>query len=128
MRNRAKCKLCKSVIESFLVNDFVSCQCGEISISGGNSDNFLCEAKDWSNFLRIDDEGNEVIVKVVEKNEKKESPVTLDDLFHELDLMIEYQDRMPKEVLSSYVNYYDFYSALFVIKNILNKMKRPPQL
>ena len=36
MRNRAKCKLCSSVIESYHRYDEVSCKCGEINISGGN--------------------------------------------------------------------------------------------
>lgn len=122
MRNRAKCKLCKSVIESYVTNDFVSCQCGEISISGGNSDNFLCEAKNWGNFLRIDDEDNEIVVKVMDKVQEEEGSISVDDLIKELDLVISYQENLPKEVMSSYVNYYDFYSSMILIQNILKKM------
>lgn len=128
MKNRAKCKLCKSVIESFLENDFVACQCGEISIKGG-SQKFYCEALHWENFLRIDDQGNEIIVQVQDKNNQ---PLELTDLFEELDLMTSYHENMPDAVRLSFVNYYDFYSALLIIQNILKKMsefkQKPHQL
>lgn len=64
VKNRAKCKLCQSIIESFHTHDYVSCKCGEISIDGGDQ---YCRAlaKNWENFLRVDDEGNEIVVKVV---------------------------------------------------------------
>ena len=55
MRNIAKCKLCSSIIESKHRHDYVSCLCGEISIDGGN-DYHKCFAKDWRNFVRVDDE------------------------------------------------------------------------
>lgn len=34
-RNVAKCAVCKNVIESKSVHDFVSCSCGSIFIDGG---------------------------------------------------------------------------------------------
>lgn len=69
MRNRAKCKLCSDILESFHRYDYVSCRCGEISIDGGQ-DLFRCASKDWNNFLRVDDNGNEITIKVIEKNDK----------------------------------------------------------
>ena len=65
MRNRAKCKLCQSTIESFHPTDLVLCKCGEISVDAGEG--LKCAAKSWENFLRVDDEGNEIIVKVESK-------------------------------------------------------------
>lgn len=35
LRNRARCKLCGSIIESKHVHDFVTCGCGAISVDGG---------------------------------------------------------------------------------------------
>lgn len=68
MRNRAKCKLCKDILESFHEFDHVTCSCDEISISGGTI-KFECAAKDWKNFLRIDDTDKEFEVTVKEKHE-----------------------------------------------------------
>ena len=36
MRNQAKCKKCKQIIESKTRHDFVSCKCGAISVDGGH--------------------------------------------------------------------------------------------
>ena len=33
--NKAKCKLCGNVIESKYRHDYVTCNCGEISVDGG---------------------------------------------------------------------------------------------
>ena len=63
MKNRAKCKLCNDVLESFHRHDFVRCKCDEISIDGG-TDLFKCGAKNWCNFIRLDDNDNEFPVKV----------------------------------------------------------------
>ena len=35
IKNKAKCKLCGQVIESKHRHDFVTCDCGEISVDGG---------------------------------------------------------------------------------------------
>lgn len=56
-RNRAKCRLCGSIIESLHRHDFKKCSCGEIMVDGGN-DYWRCGAKDWRNFIRLDDDGN----------------------------------------------------------------------
>ena len=68
MRNRAKCKLCSDILESFHEHDWVSCKCGEISICGGNV-KLECSAKDWKSFLRVDDQGNVIVPKVMQKDE-----------------------------------------------------------
>lgn len=68
MRNRGKCKLCKDVLESFHEFDRVECSCGEVSITGGQV-KFLVFAKDFANFLRIDDQDKEISVKIREKDE-----------------------------------------------------------
>lgn len=35
-KNKARCRLCKDVIESKFRWDFVSCKCGAIAVDGGN--------------------------------------------------------------------------------------------
>lgn len=95
MRNRAKCKLCGDTIESYANDDTIECSCGEITISGGNN-KLITWAKDYANFLRIDDLDNEIEVKFVDKelikepkaNESKES------LYLEFKNLIEYYENM----------------------------------
>ena len=66
MRNRAKCKICKQTIESKTEHDRVSCPCDEITISGGEKF-FYTSAKDYKNFLRVDDDGTEIEVTTKDK-------------------------------------------------------------
>lgn len=68
-RNRAKCKKCGDILESFHMDDYVKCSCNEISISGG-TDRYYCAANDWNNFIRLDDDDTEITVVVVEEKEK----------------------------------------------------------
>jgi hypothetical protein len=73
MRNRAKCRKCKEVIESFYLNDYVACKCGEISVEGGNM-HYKASAIDWKNFIRVDDEDNEIEITLQEKEVSQEPP------------------------------------------------------
>ncbi len=73
MKNRAKCKKCHSIIESFHRFDYVKCSCESIAISGG-LDTYEVFADDFSNILRIDDEENESVVKVVDSLDDKTIP------------------------------------------------------
>lgn len=119
MRNRAKCKLCNSIIESYTIEDRVECECGEIGISGGLQ-NLECFANDFSNFLRVDDEGNEIVVKVKENDESvdytmKPSRAELVDMLEELRLRI---DSLPPQAMHSPVTHADFASLLMLISAI----------
>lgn len=122
MRNRAKCKKCLYIIESFHREDYVTCKCDEIGIGGG-LDELLCQAKDWNNFTRVDDENNEIIVKVLDKVLEKEIPrekITLDkkELIDTLDRMIENIERLPHEAMITSINQYDFNSLLILLSSI----------
>lgn len=133
MKNRAKCKLCSSIIESFHQHDYVTCKCGEISIDGG-SYHFSASAKDWRNFLRVDDEGNEIVVKVVDKpcadnaGLGPEPCVTIDgpsnkptkeELLEMLGSMIKTIEELPTNAMTLPITHYDHYSALLLIKAIM---------
>lgn len=126
MKNRAKCKLCKSVIESLHRYDEVSCKCGEISISGGN-DLLLTAANNWVNFLRVDDQDNEISVKVVEKGkhatetDEPKALSTRSDKLAELKRMVENIERLPQSAMSAPIDHYSFYSLILLISSILDE-------
>jgi len=123
MRNRAKCKLCQNVIESFHKYDYVTCGCGEISITGG-LDELSCSAKNFDNFLRVDDQGNEVMVKVIGGKEKVETielqPIlTRKERIEMLDAMIKNIENLPQNAMTLPINHYDFYSFMLLVSSIL---------
>jgi hypothetical protein len=124
MKNRAKCKLCNDVLESFHEFDYVTCKCGEISISGG-SIRLECSAKDWKNFVRIDDQGNEISVKVLQQgevNEQKDEEsqdMTRDEKIEMLETMVKNIESLPKAALLASINHYDLYSYLILVVSIL---------
>lgn len=133
MRNRAKCKLCGDVIESFHREDFVTCKCESIALSGGN-DYFGCYAKDWSNFIRIDDDNNEIIPKIVEMPSKEEEnniakeniaedvarakPMTKEDMIKELKRLILSIEQLPPLAMATAITHYDFVSLLLLLVSI----------
>jgi hypothetical protein len=128
MRNRAKCRKCSTIIESFHRYDYVSCKCGEISISGG-LDVLEVSAKQFSNFLRVDDEGHEIEVTVQEKDkhESKEGykdypeKPTRKDLIDEFQILVKNLESLPPAALSAPVSHYDLYSFLLLLSCILQE-------
>lgn len=124
MRNRAKCRLCQEIIESLHRHDYVSCACGEISVDGG-LDYLRAAAKDWGNFFRVDDLGNEIIVQVKESDqveEPKEPPKpTLKDKIEMLKRMVEDLEKLPQNALTLPITHYDHLAALMLIYEILNE-------
>jgi len=126
MKNRAKCKLCKDILESFHRYDYVTCSCGEISIDGGK-DLLHCSAKNFENFLRVDDEGNEIIVKVKSVEEpKNEDPIepskpTRQEKIDMLEAMIKNIENLPQNAMHLPINHYDLYSFMVLIASIVKE-------
>lgn len=121
MRNRAKCKLCGTVIESFHSTDYVECKCGEICVDGGEA--LRCAANDFTNFMRVDDDGNEIIVQVVEggiekKVETHKKP-TKEELLEMMSEMAKSIERLPPGAMSTPINHYDHYSLIVLLLSIL---------
>ncbi len=112
MRNRAKCKLCDTIIESLRENDNCECRCGEISVMGGAK--MGCSAKNWNNFFRVDDEDN-IITPIIK--EKAPKP-TREDLVNVLDEMIKRIEDMPPNAMVVSINHYDFVSLLMLLSSI----------
>lgn len=135
MKNRAKCKLCLSVIESFHSGDRVFCKCGEIEVSGGDA--MYCGSRNWNNFLRIDDEGNEIIVKVKDISEQdledkvggestdhpKAKP-THEELMYMIDEIINNIEKLPESAKSTFVNHYDLCAVYMLMKMIFSDKER----
>ena len=133
MRNRAKCKLCQAVIESFHLDDYVDCKCGEISIGGGQY-KLYCSAKDFANFLRVDEYDKEIAIKVIEKGEevkevkpgdpfiptdiKYEKP-SKQDMLDMLDAQIKNIENLPQQAMYAPITHYDLCSSLILISSIL---------
>lgn len=120
MKNRAKCRLCKSVIESYHEADYVECKCGEISVSGGLK--LYCGAKDWKNFVRVDDLGNEIQVKINDDVKPLDIPThkpSKAELLDLLDNMITRIEELPTNAMNMPITHYDFCSSLILLSSIL---------
>lgn len=133
MRNRAKCKLCNDILESFHHHDFVTCRCGEISVDGGQH-HFKCSAKDFKNFLRIDDHDNEIPIKYVDKEPsdspmEKEGPqpteaplkpiTTREDLTAVVNEMLANIERLPSHAQMQPLTHYDYQAILLLFLRFL---------
>lgn len=127
MKNRAKCTLCHTILESFHRYDYVLCKCGEISISGG-SDIFECAAKNWNNFVRVDDNDHEIIVKVNElssndSNRKIDTSndVKLDkkELLDMLKRSIDYIEQLPSHAQKANVDFDSLNTFIKLLHSIL---------
>jgi hypothetical protein len=123
MKNRAKCKKCESVIESFHPTDYVMCKCGEIAVDGGSA--MFCYARDFTSFLRVDDQGNEVIVSVKEKATEDVKPLYKDEkpskkeLLSYLEEMIRGYENLPEHVKDGFTSNRDYESLLVLLLAIL---------
>lgn len=78
-----------------------------------------CSANDFSNFVRVDDEGNEVKVSVKDSADspsinKHDYKPSKDDLMQMLDEMIKQIDSLPSQAMSLPITHYDFSSALIL--------------
>lgn len=123
VRNRAQCKLCGDIIESFHHHDYVTCKCGEISVDGGLAYS-KCSAMHWENFLRIDDEGNVIIPVIIEKDIDKVQdiedkaefpPPTKAELLVKLGQELEELEKLPSNAL---INRDQLCYSLLIIKTL----------
>ncbi len=123
MRNRAKCRKCNCVIESLEPHDWIYCECSEIGLSGGN-DSYKCYASDFNNFLRVDDENNEIIVRCEQSNINDNSIPSLSrsDLLNMLDEMIKNIEALPEHAKLTSINHYDHSALLYLLSAIFRSM------
>lgn len=129
MRNRAKCKLCEDILESFHKHDYVTCKCGEISIDGG--DYYMhCSARDWHNFLRVDDNDNEIVPEIIEKDgehhfrddmQKNETEKVMNkkELIYAFKMQTEHLETLPRHERYKAVSNADLHSFMLLLLQIL---------
>jgi len=139
MKNRAKCKLCSSIIESLAYNDYIECACGEIAIGGGEIA-FQVAYKNAENFLRVDDEGNEIVPKFANETSLTISVLNLPDyitssesslpgfekskrseLIEILDDMIKRIENLPQHAIISPITHADFAALMVLLSAILKE-------
>lgn len=120
MKNRAKCKLCQSIIESFHSTDYVTCSCGEISLDGGSD--MIVYANDLNNIIRVDDQGNEIMVKVIDKLSSDVKPLDIEnskpsyeELIQILVNMSKNIEDLPSPALTMPISNYDFGSLISLL-------------
>jgi hypothetical protein len=133
MRNRAKCKLCEEELESIHRHDWVQCKCGEIYIDGG-LDYLRCGAKDWANFLRIEDDGTLTEVTYIAPEEPKEEvsskpddeplPPTISkkEVFELLKARLEATEKIPP---GAPITHYDYQDLLALMIAVLRSTESP---
>jgi hypothetical protein len=128
VKNRAKCRLCSSIIESHFMGDVVTCKCGEITVYDGAA--LRMECRNIENFLRVDDLGNEIVVTYVDKqpDSQEDEPIHKElegigksDLIDFLDHKVKQFANLPDHVKLSHVTCVDLYDFMLDIVNILKK-------
>jgi hypothetical protein len=130
VRNRAKCKLCNSELESFAKEDYIECKCGEIAIVGG-MDYLGTFARNYTNFLRIDEKNREIGVKYEEKQDKQDGAIDKEEQLHKptknelitmLDEMIKAYENLPKHAMLAPVSHADQLSLLMVVSSLFKSI------
>jgi hypothetical protein len=120
MKNKAKCRLCNTIVESFHSDDYVQCSCGHIAVDGGNA--LKCYAVDFKNFIRIDDEGKEVDTRM-EDNKKEdvsyESKPNKKELLEMLQAMIKNIEKLPPNAMNQPITHYDQWSLMVLLESFL---------
>lgn len=132
MRNRAKCKLCGDIIESLAFADIVSCSCDEITIWGGLQElRTVSRTPDYRNFLRIDESGNEIAVKYVDKDAKEkgdEQPanppeqIATKEIIDTIEEMIKNDENLPQHVLFAPCTQADLIRYAIPILSVLKRL------
>ena len=79
-------------------------------------------AKRWENFLRIDDKGKEIPVRVEVKEAAVpvaiETKPTKNELLGMLDEMVKSYERLPQSAMTSPITHYDLLSVLLLVSSL----------
>lgn len=126
MKNRAKCRLCGSIIESYFDGDYVECKCGEIAVSGGLG--MHCHWRNAENLIRVDDDGNNIIPQYVDevpedahdkKDHEHQKEIARDECIYILDQLIEHDSALPTNIQTSPALLCDLIKYALVISRAL---------
>lgn len=124
MINRAKCRLCCTIIESHLPDEIVYCKCAEIAVCDGAA--MRMWANRIENFLRVDDIGNEIKVSYEQKSAEGQQHKDGDQGSHrptkeELIDSVEYAIKALDEMPSHHVTSKDLANCMLMLINILKR-------
>lgn len=128
-RNRAKCKLCSSIIESHFEGDVAVCACGAITVFGGESMDMAPFGS--PNFMRVDDLGNEVLVQYRDIQADKQSEEDMNhhqeytsykEAVNELQRLIDADEHFVKNGDDSPIRRCDLLQYMNRIINIFNRL------
>jgi hypothetical protein len=84
-----------------------------------------CAAKDWSNFLRIDEQGKECKVSVKEGDDepadKEEGAYieSVEDVLKNIEHMMGILDGLPQNAMTQPLTHYDMYSMLLLMSAVI---------
>lgn len=115
-RNRAKCKKCQEIIEVLENKGYVECSCGEIGIGA----DLYAAARNWKNFLRLEENDQEKGVEYQDKSEKQNEdnpePFTKEEMLYELKKTAEIYANVPPNVP---ITHHDISVLLLLLLSIL---------
>lgn len=101
--------------------DLVLCKCEHIFVDGGEA--LKCGAVNWDNFLRIDDEGNEIIPTIksepIAQNNDVQPKISRNELLGHLEEMVKSYDNLPQQAMMSPITHYDHQALLLLLSAIL---------
>lgn len=95
--------------------DYVECECTAIALDGGDS--MKCYATDWTQFARVDDNGQ--VVPVVVKGEDNAVLLTRDSVLADIEQLISVIDGLPTHALDAPITHRDYKGLLGLIATIL---------
>lgn len=122
MVNRAKCKLCKTILQTKHPHDYVTCNCGEITIGGGD-EFFRVKMKNKENLILIDNDGNEIIPKEKEIPQQEDiSTPSKEDLLSLLEDMYKRIEELPMNAALAPITHADFAALIMLLSAILKKI------
>ena len=110
---KSKCKLCGSVIEG-LEGHIVECNCGEITLDGERKA-VMCKTS-LSNYVEVDNEGNEIVLVEKERPRKEE----LVNMLYEIGKSYE---QLPEIAKVNPVNHYDLETVIMLVVAIMRAEK-----
>lgn len=84
-----------------------------------------CFSNSWDNFVRVDDEGNEIVPEIIDDFipvEERRSKPSKKELLEMLDSLITSYEKLPSSALSSPASNSDLHSALLILSSLIKSL------
>lgn len=102
-------------------HDHIVCKCGQIAVSGG-PEKPKASARNFDNFLRVDDEGNEKPVVFKESEEGEPKKLSTEEILIELDTLIKSYENLPNHALFAPASQADQLSLLMIVSSLFKSI------